>query len=173
MAVRVVPHETVPAKVYRILLPHERRVITVRFHPAVVTVPLVVASGGLIAAIVLSFLGLSTRALEITWSIWLLAIIYGLLRTLSWLSSYFVVTRERIILVTGFLRSDVSMLPLSAAARLRLRRSVLGKLFGYGQLILQDTGVGRGQLRVNFLPYPEQLYIEVGGLIFPNPGSDD
>ena len=39
MGIRVVPNETVPAAVYRVLLPHERRVITVRFHPAVLIRP--------------------------------------------------------------------------------------------------------------------------------------
>lgn len=173
MGLRVVPNETVPAQVYRILLPHERRVITVRFHPAKLAFPIVAAIGGVIAAVVLSSLGLSVRALEITWSLCLLAVVYMLLRTLGWLSTYFVVTSARLLLIKGFLRSDVSMLPLSAATRLRLRRSALGRLFGYGQFIIQDTGGGWGLLRVNFLPYPEQLYIEVGGLLFPDPGSGD
>ena len=39
MGIRVVPNETVPASIYRVLLPHERRVITVRFHPAVLIKP--------------------------------------------------------------------------------------------------------------------------------------
>ena len=168
MGIRVVPSETVPWQVDRILLPHERRVITVRFHPAAVVVPLVAASGGLIAAAVLSLQGLSPRALEIAWSIWVVVFLYVMLRTLGWFTSYFVVTSHRIILVRGFFRSDVAMLPLSAATRLRFRRSVAGRLLGYGQFIIQDAGGGRGQLRVNLLPYPEQLYIEVLALVFPD-----
>ena len=39
MGIRVVPNETVPATVYRLLLPHERQVITVRFDPAVLIRP--------------------------------------------------------------------------------------------------------------------------------------
>ena len=173
MGMRVVPNETIPAQVYRILLPQERQVITVRFHPAAVVVSLVAAFGGLIAVAVLSFLGLSAHALEIAWSIWVIVFLYGMLRTLGWFTSYFVVTSERIILIKGFFRSDVAMLPLPAAARLRFRRSVAGRLLGYGQFILHDAGGGRGQLRVNFLPYPEQLYIEVLGLLFPDRGPGD
>ena len=86
MGVRVVPNETIPRQAYRILLPHERQVITVR---------------------------------------------------------------------------------------LRFRRPVIGRLLGYGQFILHDAGGGRGQLRVNFLPYPEQLCIEVLGLLFPDRESGD
>lgn len=142
--------------------------ITVRFHPAAVVVPLVAAFGGLIAAAVLSFQGLSPHAVEIAWSIWVVVFLYGMLRTLGWFTSYVVVTSERIILIKGFFRSDVAMLPLSAAVRLRFRRSVLGRLLGYGQFIIQDAGWGRGRLRVNLLPYPEQLYIEVLALVFPD-----
>jgi hypothetical protein len=80
-------------------------------------------------------------------------------------------TRDRIILIKGGIRSDVSTLPLSAAALLRLRRSAPGKLLGYGQLILQGTG-GWGRLRVSFLPYPEQLYLELVGLLFPEREED-
>ena len=167
MGIRVVPNETIPWQVDRILLPHERKVITVRFHPAAVVVPLVVAAGGLIAAAVLSLQGLSARALEITWSIWAIVFLYVILRTLAWFTSYFVVTSHRIILVKGFFRSDVAMLPLPAATRLRFRRSVVGRLLGYGQFIIHDAGGGRGQLRANLLPYPEQLYLEVLALVFP------
>ena len=173
MGIRVVPNETIPRPVYRILLPHERPVLTVRFHPAAVAISLVAALGGLIAVAGLSSQGLSPHALEIAWSIWVLVLLYGLLRTLGWFTSYFVVTSERIILIKGFFRSDIAMLPLSAAARLRFRRSVIGRLLGYGQFIFQDAGGGRGQLRVNFLPYPEQLYIEVLGLLFPDRGPGD
>jgi hypothetical protein len=173
MGIRVVPKETTPRQVYRFLLPHERPLITVRFHPAAVVVPLVAAFGGLIAAAVLSFQGLSPRALEMAWSIWAVVFLYGMLRTLGWFTSFFVVTSERIILIKGFFRSDIAMLPLSAAAWLRFRRSVAGKLLGYGQFILYDAGGGRGQLRVNLLPYPEQLYIEVLALLFPDRGPGD
>ena len=39
MGIRVVPNETVPASIEGYLLPHERQVITVRFHPAVLIKP--------------------------------------------------------------------------------------------------------------------------------------
>ena len=50
MGIRVVPNETVPAAVYRILLPHERRVITVRLHPAILIGPVAQTLGGLALA---------------------------------------------------------------------------------------------------------------------------
>ena len=50
MGIRVVPNETVPATVYKHLLPHERQVITVRFHPAVLIRPVAEVLAGLAIA---------------------------------------------------------------------------------------------------------------------------
>ena len=54
MGIRVVPNETVPATVYKHLLPHERQVITVRFHPAVLIRPVAEVLAGLAIAGLLS-----------------------------------------------------------------------------------------------------------------------
>src|SRR6185312_6565854 len=68
MGIRVVPNETVPAAVYRVLLPHERRVITVRFHPAILIRPVAETLGGLaIAGLVSTLLHVSSTVLLIIW----------------------------------------------------------------------------------------------------------
>jgi hypothetical protein len=171
MGIRVVPNETVPAVVYRVLLPHERRVITVRLHPGVLALPSLVAVGGLIAAAVLSFLDLSSDALAITWVVWGAALLYWLFRIWNWLESYFVLTSSRLLLIRGFLGRDVEMMPLSMATQLTFRRSSLGRLLGYGRFIFEGMSLGPSFRNVNYLPYPEQLYIEVSDLIFPDPGE--
>jgi hypothetical protein len=171
MGIRVVPNETVPAIVYRVLLPHERRVISVRSHPAVLVVPIVAAFGGLIAAVVLSFLGLSANALAITWVAWGAAFLFFLLRVANWLNSWFVITSSRLLLISGSLGSDVEMVPIQMTTQLILRRSALGRLLGYGRFIIEGISLGPAFRNVNFLPYPEQLYLEVSGLIFPDRGE--
>jgi hypothetical protein len=63
------------------------------------------------------------------------------------------------------------MLPLSMATQLTFRRSFLGRLLGYGRFVFEGMRLGPGFRSVNFLPYPEQLYIEISGVIFPDPGE--
>src|SRR6267142_2033684 len=76
MGIRVVPNETVPAAVYRVLLPHERRVITVRFHPAILIGPVAETLGGLaVAGLVSTLLHISSTVLLVIWLLWLILVI--------------------------------------------------------------------------------------------------
>ena len=87
MGIRVVPNETVPAAVYRVLLPHERQVITVRFHPAVLIRPVAevllgLALAGLLSTTVAHGNGL---AMLIIWGLWLLLVLRLVYKIYVWL----------------------------------------------------------------------------------------
>lgn len=174
MGIRVVPNETVPAAVYRVLLPHERRVITVRFHPAVLIRPVAETLGGLAVAGLLSTLvHLGGTVLLVIWLAWLILLIRLLFRIYQWLEDYFVVTSARLLLATGVFKKSVNMMPLSKVTDMRFERSATGRLLGYGTFIVESAGQDQALRNINHLPYPEQLYIEVCGLIFKDPGSGD
>ena len=174
MGIRVVPNETVPAAVYRVLLPHERRVITVRFHPAILIGPVAWTLGGLAVAGLLSTLvHLESTVLLVIWLAWLILVIRLLFHIYQWLEDYFVVTSARLLLATGVFRKTVNMMPLTKVTDMRFERSPIGRLLGYGTFIVESAGQDQALHTVNHLPYPEQLYIEVCGLIFKDPGSGD
>jgi uncharacterized membrane protein YdbT with pleckstrin-like domain len=171
----VVPNETVPAVVYRVLLPHEQRdVITVRFHPAILIGPAAQTLGGLaIAGLLSTLVHLESTVLLIVWLAWLILVIRLLFRIYQYLEDYFVVTSARLILATGVFRKTVNMMPLTKVTDLRFERSPIGRLLGYGTFIVESAGQDQALHTVNHLPYPEQLYLEVCGLIFKDPGSGD
>ncbi len=174
MGIRVVPNETVPAAVYRVLLPHERRVITVRFHPAILIGPVAVTLGGLaVAGLVSTLLHVSSTVLLVIWLLWLLLVIRLLFKIYEWLEDYFVVTSARLLLATGVFKKSVNMMPLTKVTDMRFERSPTGRLFGFGTFIVESAGQDQALHRIDHLPYPEQLYIEVCGLIFKDPGSGD
>jgi membrane protein YdbS with pleckstrin-like domain len=174
MSIRVVPHDTVPATVYRVLLPHERSVITVRFHPAVLIRPVAEALGGLaVAGLLSTVVRLDGPVLIILWLAWLILLIRLLYAIYNWLEDYFVVTSKRLLLVTGVLKKTVNMLPLNKVTELRFERSPTGRIFGYGTFVIESAGPKADLGRVNHLPYPEQLYLEVCGLMFPGSADDD
>ena len=174
MGIRVVPNETVPAAVYRVLLPHERRVITVRFHPAVLIRPVAETLGGLALAGLLSTIAhLSTTILLVIWLAWLVLVVRLLFRIYSWLEDYFVVTSQRLLLAEGVFKKTVNMMPLGKVTDMRFERSATARLLGYGTFIVESAGQDQALSRIDHLPYPEQLYIEVCGLIFKDPGSGD
>jgi membrane protein YdbS with pleckstrin-like domain len=174
MGIRVVPNETVPASVYRVLLPHERRVITVRFHPAILIKPVAHTLGGLaLAGLISTIAHLNSSVLLVIWLLWLLLVIRLLYKVYEWLEDYFVVTSARLLLATGVVKKTVNMMPLSKVTDMRFERSAIGRLFGFGTFIVESAGQDQALHTINHLPYPEQLYIEVCGLIFKDPGSGD
>lgn len=175
MGIRVVPNETVPAAVYKVLLPYERQVITVRFHPAVLIRPVAEVLGGLALAGLLSTTiahGNGTVMLVI-WLLWLVLVARLLYKVFEWLDEYFVVTSQRLLLATGVVTKTVNMMPLSKVTDMRFERSAMGRLLGYGKFIVESAGQDQALRMVDHLPYPEQLYLEVCGLIFKDKGDSD
>jgi uncharacterized membrane protein YdbT with pleckstrin-like domain len=175
MGIRVVPNETVPASVYKHLLPHERQVITVRFHPAVLIRPVAEVLGGLaLAGLLTTTIARSNgTALLVIWLLWLVLVFRLLFKVYEWLEDYFVVTSQRLILATGIITRTVNMMPLTKVTDMSFRRSSWGRIFGYGEFIVESAGQDQALRRVDHLPYPEQLYLEVCGLIFKDKGESD
>ena len=166
---RIIPAATAPASVNRYLLPHERSCITVRIHPAVLARPLILVSGlvsgGLVAARKLT--SRSVRP-EMVWGASLPVLLYFLYRVATWQVTYFTVTNKRMILVSGLVVRKVAMMPLIKVTDMSFQRSAMGRVFGYGEFIVESAEQGQALRSVNFLPYPEQLYLEVCGLLFPD-----
>ena len=67
------------------------------------------------------------------------------------------------------------MMPLTKVTDMRFERSPIGRLFGFGTFIVESAGQDQALRGIDHLPYPEQLYIEVCGLIFndKDPGMSD
>jgi uncharacterized membrane protein YdbT with pleckstrin-like domain len=154
VGIRTTPnYDTVPHSVAKHLLPHERSVITVRFHPAVAH------SNGTVLLVV--------------WLAWLLLVFWLGVHIWQWLEDYFVVTSQRLLLTTGIFTRTVNMMPLSKVTDMSFRRSTMGRLLGYGEFVVESAGQDQALRNVRNLPYPEQLYLEVCGLIFKDSGDTD
>jgi membrane protein YdbS with pleckstrin-like domain len=174
---RLVPNsDTVPASVNRYLLPHERQVITVHQHPAVLIMPIFWALLGLAIAGWLSNSlahGNGTVILVI-WVLWAVLFLRLAVKVFDWSVNYFVVTSQRMLLSTGVVTHKVNMMPLSKVTDMSFQRTATGRILGYGEFIVESAGQDQALRNVKFLPYPEQLYLEVCGLIFKDKddGSD-
>jgi uncharacterized membrane protein YdbT with pleckstrin-like domain len=171
---RLVPNtDTVPASVNRYLLPHERQVITVHQHPAVLIRPIFEVLVGLAIAgwLTTVFAKNNGTAILIIWILWGLVFLRLAIKVFEWGETYFVVTSQRFILATGLLTRKVNMMPLSKVTDMSFQRSTMGRILGYGEFILESAGQDQALNKVDHLPYPEQLYLEVCGLIFKD--TDD
>lgn len=162
--------DSVPTTVTKYLLPHEYQVITVRRHPAVLIPRVAAVVAGLVVATVLSttVASSSSIALIVIWSLLGVLLLWALYKIGDWAVTYFVVTSQRMLLVTGVLARRVGMMPLVKVTDMSFRRPAVGRLLGYGDFIMESAGLDQALRVIDHLPYPEQLYLEVVGLIFPS-----
>ncbi len=166
---RLTPNtDRVPDKVNKYLLPHERQVVSVHQHPAVLIRPIFEVLAGLAVAGWLSNSvahGNNTVILVI-WILWALLLLRLLWKVFDWHENYFVITSQRLLLTQGFATRKVNMMPLAKVTDMSFQRSPMGQLLGYGQFIVESAGQDQALRDIDLLPYPEQLYLEVCGLIF-------
>jgi uncharacterized membrane protein YdbT with pleckstrin-like domain len=171
---RLVPNtDTVPSSVNRYLLPHERQVITVHKHPAVLIRPIFEVLIGLAIAgwLTVAVAKNNSLAVLVIWILWGLVFLRLVIKVFEWGETYFVVTSQRFVLATGLIKRQVKMMPLSKVTDMSFERSGMGRILGYGEFILESAGQNQALDRVPYLPYPEQLYLEVCGLIFKDTGE--
>lgn len=171
----VTPGDSAPASVNKYLLPHETQVITVRRHPAVLMLPVGLVLGGLIVAGVLTNVATpeSNGVINGVWWAWLLLLAWFVWRVAEWSVDYFVITNQRMLLTTGLITRKVAMMPLAKVTDMSFRRTIAGRMLGYGEFVLESAGQDQALNAVDFLPYPEQLYLEVCEMIFPNKNPSD
>jgi uncharacterized membrane protein YdbT with pleckstrin-like domain len=146
------------------LLPTERRVIRVRRHWAVVAWDAFEAVALLAVVIILSTL-LSAGAWlfqNILWYAGLLVVV----RFAYTLYEQLVVTDKRFVLITGVLTTRVAMMPLSKVTDLTYERSMAGRVFGYGTVVVESAGQIQAFNRIDHLPQPEQVYDAISELVF-------
>ena len=166
---RLAPNtNTVPASVNRYLLPHERQVISVHEHPAVLIGPIALVLAGLaVAGLLTNYVADGNgTAILVIWLVWLVLLIWLGIKIWDWAVNYFVVTSQRLLLAQGVIVRKVGMLPLAKVTDMSFQRSTIGRILGYGEFIVESAGQDQALRNVRFIPYPEQLYLEVCGLIF-------
>ena len=106
------------------------------------------------------------------WVLWIVLLLRLGIKVFEWNENYFVVTSQRMLLSTGLVTKKVNMMPLSKVTDMSFQRSTLGRILGYGEFILESAGQDQALRIVDHLPYPEQLYLEVCGLIFKDKDAD-
>lgn len=160
--------DAVPVSVSKYLLPHERQVISVHQHPAVLIRPIfeVLIGLAIVGWVSSSIAHGNNTVILVIWILWALLLLRLLWKVFDWSENYFVITSQRLLLSEGFFTHKVNMMPLAKVTDMSFQRSAMGQLLGYGEFIVESAGQDQALRNVRFLPYPEQLYLEVCALIF-------
>jgi hypothetical protein len=150
------------------LLPGERVVAALRRHWLALIVPLSIAGGGLLLAVLLD-IALPRRAAgarDVVWLVWSAAVWFLGWEIVNWWSDRFVVTDKRLMLVHGLFRRDVDMMPLGKVTDMRYERTIPGRLLGFGSFVMESAGQDQALSRVKFVTGPDELYQRICALVF-------
>ena len=151
------------------LMPTERVVTTVRMHPvAIIRSVLLILGGAILAGLLTGAAHGNSRLVLAIWLLWGVLFVWQGWKIATWWRRYFVVTENRLMLVTSLVFTDVAMMPLAKVTDLRLSESILGRMLRYGEFIVESAGQEQALSHIRFVPYPSQIYQEILSLIFPS-----
>ena len=161
-----------PVSAMRYLLPVEGLVIALRQHPAKLLPDVAMAVGGLLAAIAVSVISHAPQGAYLAvWLLELFLVLRAVWHAANWAVQYLVVTQKRLILTSGVLGRKVTALPLAALQNLAFSRSAGGRLFGYGAFTFEADG--QAWAVIDYIPYPDQIYLEINHLLYPEEAGED
>jgi membrane protein YdbS with pleckstrin-like domain len=162
----------VPPPIEDYLMPDEGVVVAVRQHPVVIVGRVLLVIAGL--AVVLALTTGTAVGGGLQWVIWLLFLVllaWAGWRIIDWRRTYFVITENRLMLVTGVFSRSIGMMPLAKVTDMRLELTPMGRAVGYGQFVVESAGQEQALRNVRFVPYPRALYQEILAMIFPGKPS--
>ena len=146
----------------RLLTEGEELVVDARPHPIALVGPTVVTAL-ILAAEVLAVTnihghGTAHRVLRFTveGAGVLLFLIYPLPALIRWATSHFVVTNERIVHRQGLIAKSSMEIPLSRINDVRFHQSILERIVGAGDLVIESAGT-QGQELFSDIRHPEDM----------------
>jgi membrane protein YdbS with pleckstrin-like domain len=156
------------AGIERYLLPTEEQVIAVRRHKAVLLEPLLTTLAGLLVLFWLdNVLPLSMdKARTVLLAAWLVVAARLVWKTLEWREDWFVVTDRRLLLRSGLITRRIGMMPLMKVTDMSYSRPPVGRILGYGEIVLESAGQDQALRKITYLPDPDGLYQEICRLLF-------
>ncbi|MEU5693717.1 PH domain-containing protein [Actinosynnema sp. NPDC020468] len=150
------------------LLPTERRVIRVRRHWSFVLFDILEAAALLIGSMMISYL--LPDSLGFVQNILWYGSLFVLLRlayyVIEWWVERIVVTDKRFMISSGVFETKVAMMPISKVTDLTYERTVVGRMFGFGTLVVESAGQIQALNRIEYLPNPEEVYDAISELTF-------
>jgi uncharacterized membrane protein YdbT with pleckstrin-like domain len=155
-----------PREIDEYILPTERRVIRVRLHWVVLL------SHMTQTALVLGVLVFVDRTINnailhtIAWYIGLVAVLRLTIFVIEWWIERIVITDKRVMLAKGIITHNLGMMPLGKVTDLTFERTLTGRMFGYGTMVIESAGQIQALNRIDFMPQPEEIYEALTELIF-------
>jgi uncharacterized membrane protein YdbT with pleckstrin-like domain len=161
-----------PREVDEYLLPTERRVIRVRKHWAVMLNHVTSTSFFLLALVIGERLLPDSVLIDnLAWYLALVGVLRFTVLTILWWIERIVITDKRVMLAQGIITHNVGMMPLGKVTDLTFQRTLGGRMFGYGTIVVESAGQIQALNRIDYLPRPEEIYEALSELVFGEKGK--
>ena len=165
----------------------EEAILEVRHHPFTLIRPALVAVAAVVlASIIGAFVSWEDGSDPIDTLVGLVAIFFVARfawKVLVWWYDRVVVTDKRIFEVSGVVTRKVASMPLEKVTDMTYRRTLGGRVFGYGDLVLESAGQKQAMDEIVYLPRPDDFYrtvtslasaqIAPGRVLVDSPGPDE
>lgn len=153
----------------RYLAGDEACVIQTRRHFVVLSRPVGAAVAGIVLATIAGFLSSPNSegdVIDVVGGLVALALVLRMAwRIWEWSAARLVVTDERVVEVSGILTRKVAAMPLSRVTDMTYRRTIAGRLLGYGELIVESAGQQQALGRIRYIPNPDGFYRTLTSLV--------
>ena len=158
-------------KLQRFLLDGERVVVDVRQHWFVIAAPVAytIAALGLVLFVDARIRVDGGGAARLLWLAWFGMLGWMVWQIAQWRHDRFIATDKRLLLNYGLITKRVAMMPLIKVTDMSYRRTVPGRIFGYGQFILESAGQDQALRTVDWVPHPDATYRIICSEIFGVP----
>lgn len=154
---------------HRYLTGEERVLLDVRRHPIVLVAPLLRSAAVVVVLAVIA--AVLDRAPGLLWNlVFLIAVFYLVWKALEWYVDRVVVTDQRIFEVSGLLTRSVASMPLTRVTDMTYRRSFFGRMFGYGDLIVESAGADQALRTIQRIAEPDRFYGTITELVIESVG---
>ena len=170
-------------KLRRFLLDGERVVVDVRQHWFVIAGPV---AGTVIALFLVMWVDARVRVdagaiARVLWFAWFVMLVWMVFQIAQWRHDRFIATDKRLLLDYGLITKKIAMMPFIKVTDMSYHRTVPGRIFGYGEFILESAGQEQALRKVEWVPHPDATYriicAEIFGLPTPqriaDPGRDE
>lgn len=167
-----------PREIDEYLLPTERRVIRVRQHWAVMAKhiwqTLLFIAAMLVAESLLD--GRTSPDVDViidnvTFYLALVAALRFTANTILWWIERIVITDKRVMIAQGIIVHNVGMMPLGKVTDLTFRRTLSGRMLGYGTMVVESAGQIQALNQIDYMPRPEEIYEALSELVFGEKGK--
>ena len=150
------------ARSERYLVPGETQIHACRRHPMVLLGAIFLWLIAVAAALALGYLYDRTTGRSMVdlgaGGVALAATIYAGVRVVQWRSYRYVLTDLRIMIIDGVFARSVSSVPFTKVADSSYRRSLLGRIFGFGELRFDVSGERAQPVALTKVPRPDEVF---------------